>query len=260
MNFADHRAMFEGFNAFLWKPNTGRLMWMSHPAWPSMNWQAYGADYDTHGAFYGLKKACESIHVQLNLPGLRIAVINNTAKPLQDLAVQLRIFNLAGRLIADRTEKISVGANATVEGSAPPDTGPAVVFAKLELRDSHGELLSENFYWHAYQPAALRKLSEMLPVKVTLSATQRRTELSTIVTVTLLNQGEQVAVMNKISLRVASSGARVLPAYASDNYVALLPGESRRIEVEYPTKAVDGDLRVDLTGWNTQPVDAPVMR
>ena len=39
MNYASHRAMSEGFNAHLWNPNSGRLMWMSHPAWPSMEWQ-----------------------------------------------------------------------------------------------------------------------------------------------------------------------------------------------------------------------------
>jgi len=258
MNYANHRAMFEGFNANLWKPNTGRLMWMSHPAWPSMNWQAYGADYDTHGAFYGLKKACEPIHVQLNLPALKIAVINNTAKALRDLAVRVRVFSLDGKLIADSTGRISVGANTTVEGSAVPEPGEAVVFIHVELRDSKGELLSGNFYWHAGQPAAFRKLSAMPQMKVALSATQRRTGSSTIVTVTLLNQGGQVAVMNKITLRAASTGDRVLPAYASDNYVALLPGETRRIEVECPLMVAGGDLRVDLTGWNTQPLAVAV--
>ncbi|HKG13516.1 MAG TPA: glycoside hydrolase family 2 TIM barrel-domain containing protein, partial [Pyrinomonadaceae bacterium] len=59
LTYASHRAMFEGFNAHLWEPNAGRLMWMSHPAWPSMEWQMYSSDYSTHGAFFGVKKACE---------------------------------------------------------------------------------------------------------------------------------------------------------------------------------------------------------
>lgn len=260
MNYANHRAMFEGFNAYLWKPNSGRLMWMSHPAWPSMNWQAYSADYDTHGAFYGLKKACEPVHVQLNLPDLKVAVINNTVKALPNLAVRIRIFALDGRLVADRTDKVTAEANSAEEGAALPDTGADPVFVKLELRDAQGALRSENFYWQAAQPATLRKLSEMAPMKVVLSATVRRTEDSTLVTVTLSNQGGQVAVMNKVTLRHASTGDRVLPAYASDNYMPLLPGETRRLEVECPANVPPGDLQVELAGWNTLPVTAAVTK
>ena len=29
MNYVDYRAIFEGFNAHLWAPNGGRLLWMS---------------------------------------------------------------------------------------------------------------------------------------------------------------------------------------------------------------------------------------
>jgi hypothetical protein len=48
-------------------------------------------------------------------------------------------------------------------------------------------------------------------------------------------------------------GARVLPVYYDDNYVALLPGESRRLEVLCPA----GPARcaqVALRGWNAEPL------
>jgi hypothetical protein len=258
INYVNHRAMFEGFNAHLWAPNTGRLMWMSHPAWPSMNWQAYSADYDPSAAYYGLMKACEPVHIQLNLPDLKTAVINNTVDPLPNLTMRIRIFALDGRLVADRSEKVSVGGNTTAEGGALPDTGPAVVFVKLELRDPDGKLLSENFYWQAPQPDAFRQLSDLAAMNVLLSATRQSAADSTRVTVTLSNPGEQVAVMNHVTLRLASTGTRVLPAYASDNYVALLPGETRQIVFESPTIAAANDLQVELTGWNTRPATAVV--
>ena len=34
-NYVDHRAIFEGMNAHLWAPNSGRMLWMTQPAWPS---------------------------------------------------------------------------------------------------------------------------------------------------------------------------------------------------------------------------------
>jgi hypothetical protein len=198
------------------------------------------------------------VHIQLNLPDLRTAVINNTVEPLANLIVRTRVFALDGKLVADRSEKVSVGANTTAEGSALPDTGSAVVFVKLELRDARGELLSENLYWQAAHPDGFRQLSDMAPMNVLVSATRQSVKDSARVTVTLSNRGEQVAVMNKVTLRLASTGARVLPAYASDNYIGLLPGETRQIVIECPASAAAGNLQVGLTGWNTRSAKADV--
>ena len=57
MNYDTYRAVFEGLQAHLWTKNSGRLLWMTHPAWPSNHWQIYTLDYDTHAAYYGVKKA-----------------------------------------------------------------------------------------------------------------------------------------------------------------------------------------------------------
>ena len=48
------------------------------------------------------------------------------------------------------------------------------------------------------------------------------------IAVTLENAGPAVAVAAKLTLLRASDGERILPAYFSDNYVSLLPGEKRR--------------------------------
>jgi hypothetical protein len=64
--------------------------------------------------------------------------------------------------------------------------------------------------------------------------------------------------MNKLTLRNAADGTRVLPAYYADNYVSLLPGEKRSIDVEAPANAVKGPLRVGLTGWNVAAASLPV--
>jgi hypothetical protein len=49
---------------------------------------------------------------------------------------------------------------------------------------------------------------------------------------------------------VNADGSRILPAYYSDNYVSLLPGESREVEIEYPASAASGQPHVNLRGWN----------
>jgi len=56
MNYVSYRAIFEGFQAHLWTQNSGRLLWMTHPSWPSNTWQIYSSDYDTGAAYYAVKK------------------------------------------------------------------------------------------------------------------------------------------------------------------------------------------------------------
>ena len=76
LDYVGHRAIFEGFGAHLWQPNSGRMIWMTQPAWPSMEWNFLGSDYDTQSSFYGTQKACEPVHAQLNLVDDSIDLIN----------------------------------------------------------------------------------------------------------------------------------------------------------------------------------------
>jgi len=68
--------------------------------------------------------------------------------------------------------------------------------------------------------------------------------------VTLKNAGTAVALANKLTLVNAADGATILPAYYSDNYVSLLPGETREVEIEYPASATKGGAAVKLRGWS----------
>jgi hypothetical protein len=102
MNYETHRAMFEGMNAELWTKSSGRLLWMTQPAWPSTMWQIYSHDYDTHGAFYGVKKAAEPVHVQMSLTDHRLALVNNGGTAVDKAKVRARVFALDGRTLSDR--------------------------------------------------------------------------------------------------------------------------------------------------------------
>lgn len=67
LNYDSYRTIFESWNSKIWNNTSGVLLWMTHPAWPSMIWQTYSYDFESTGAFFGSKKACEPIHIQFNL-------------------------------------------------------------------------------------------------------------------------------------------------------------------------------------------------
>ena len=86
-NYVDHQAIFEGFYQHLWAPNSGRMIWMTHPAWPSTMWQMYSADYDTQASFYAIKKANAPLHVQMDLSDGTVSVVNTTLERRPSLLV-----------------------------------------------------------------------------------------------------------------------------------------------------------------------------
>ncbi|MGR6330778.1 glycoside hydrolase family 2 [Sphingomonas sp. XXL09] len=253
MNLETHKAMYEGFLGHLWTKNSGRLLWMTHPSWPSNAWQIYSSDYDTHAAYYGAKKAAEPLHVQLNLPGNELVVLNTTQQDRPGLRVVTRVLGLDGRELWTRTDSVDALANRATPLSAVPleqvfATSPAVL-VQLSLTEATGVPVSSNFYWRGRTPADYRALTTMAPATVDLKAAapvsdaaERRME------VTLRNTGSVPALAIKLTL-VDDKGERILPAYYDDNYLSLLPGESRTVAVRFPASQARAP-RVTLRGWN----------
>ncbi len=262
LNYVSHRAMFEGFNGHLWNPNSGRLMWMTHPAWPSMEWQMYSSDYGTYGAYFGIKKASEPLHVQIDLPDLETAVINNTAGGVSNLRLRARVFSLQGQEIFSREDKLSIPASSATESfklALPALAAQGVVFVKLELLNETNEVLADNFYWYAAEAAGYRKLNDLATTSVECSAVKLANKDNFArVQIDLSNNTKVIALATEVTLRRVLDKTRVLPAYASENYVSLLPGEQRRITVEVPLSAIKGEMEVALTGWNAKAVTVPV--
>jgi len=258
LNYVGHRAMFEGLNAHLWRPASGRLMWMSHPAWPSTEWQLYSSDYDTQASYFGAKKACEPIHVQLNLDDRKVVITNNTFSPIEGARVQAELVDLAGRRLAIQNRILSAPANATTEVFTLRETAAArlpVYFVKLTLAVRGGRLLSDNFYWLAKRDEDNQALNELPPV--TLIGSARRAEIAAgaRVELALRNPSRLSVLMVKATLRDAA-GARILPAFASDGYFSMLPGELRRLSIETPVAVPS--MQATLEGWNATRVSLPV--
>ncbi len=253
MNLETHKAMYEGFLGHLWTKNSGRLLWMTHPAWPSNAWQIYSWDYDTHAAYYGAKKATQPLHVQLNLPGNELVVLNTTQGDVKGLSVRTRVVGLDNRELLARTDRLDALANRATPLAAVP-LGPLfaanpVVLVKLELVDAGGMVVADNFYWRGASEASYQTLNTMGTATIEAVGAAPTTDgEDRAIAVTLSNRGQVPALNAKLTL-TDDKGTRILPAYYSDNYVALLPGETRTITVRYPA-SVTVTPRLSLRGWN----------
>jgi beta-galactosidase/beta-glucuronidase len=261
LDYVSHRAIFEGMNAHLWAPNSGRLLWMTQPAWPSNTWQILSSDYDTQSSFYAVKKACEPVHVQLDLSNYNVDVVNTTNGTLTGLIVTAKVFSLDGKLLLTHEQRLDCAADSVFTGlklEVEPLIANAMAIVKLELRNSAGQLLSDNFYWLGDNSLSYRQLTRLPMATLTTKAVSTRTGDTSHVHVELKNAGNAVALMSKLTLTNADDGTRILPAYLSDNYVSLLPGETRAIDIEYPTSAARSTPQLTLRGWNVTPATIAV--
>jgi beta-galactosidase/beta-glucuronidase len=253
MNLETHKAMYEGFLGHLWTKNSGRLLWMTHPAWPSNAWQIYSWDYDTHAAYYGAKKAVEPVHIQLNLPGNELVVLNTTQKDLRGLTARVRVVGLDNRALFSRDLPVDALSNrATPMAAVPLDrlfAADPMLLVRLSLVDAQGKAVSDNFYWRGRDEGAYRALDKLAPaaLRATLGAPAIEGE-DRVLRVMLANETAVPALNAKLTL-LDERGQRILPAYYDDNYVSLLPGERREIAIRYPA-ATTAAPQVTLRGWN----------
>ncbi|MFF3909679.1 discoidin domain-containing protein [Streptomyces sp. NPDC001848] len=258
VNFDNVRAMFEAWNANLWNDASGLMLWMSHPAWHSTVWQTYDYDFDVNGAYYGARSACEPLHVQADPLRWEVCAVNHTSRALGGATVTAQLHDLNGdRLGAPSSAEVnlapaSVARTFTVDFA---DALPDLHLLRLTLKDRGGAVLSRNTYWRHRTPAAMRRLTTLR--RVVLSATITRLSRSGSrheLTATVANRGPAVAAMVRLSL-LDGGGDRVLPTLYGDNYLWLLPGESRTVTLSWPAEALrSGRPVLHAEAFNSRPV------
>ena len=248
VNYESHRNIFEAWNSKLWKNCSGVLLWMTHPAWPSTIWQTYSWDYETHGAYYGSQKACEPLHIQMNLTDSKILAVNASLKSYTNVSVVLKVFSLEGKEIYKHAKVISVGADESVEAfkaDLPTSNLPPVYLVKLVLENSKKEMLAENSYWKTNEDTKDFTSFNQL-ANVSLSTTKLSSEKGKT-TIVLQNKTNITAIGIKLNL-LDDNNNIVLPAYFSDGYFTLLPGEKKMISVSYASDILSVKIKVD--GYN----------
>jgi len=240
LNIESMKGMYEAWNDKMWNDATGLLLWMSNPAYPSFLWQTYDYYYDTTGAYWGAKSACERQHIQWNSRTGSVKVINTTSDALRNATAEARVYDAAGREIATSAQSVTltVGASDRQEAfvlNVRGDVAAGVRFVRLRLLAADGTELSRNLYWHnCASKYDYRSLASLPEAEVTCSVTADAAKGAGCFTLTLENHSDAVAMANRIRLVNPVSGERILPAIMSDNFVTLMPRESRTITVEAP--------------------------
>ncbi len=235
-NYDGYRAMFEAQS----KNRMGMLLWMSHPAWPDFVWQTYDYYWEPTAGYFGSKKGSEPLHIQWNPLNNTVEVVNYSAGNVPELTAQVELLNSDGSKQWEKTAVLdskedSVAAPLQIEF---PATLSAVHFVRLILTRGN-EVVSDNFYWRGVESGHFQALRQLGNVTLTAETHAEKKGGTWLVTTELKNDSSVPALMVRVKAVREKSGDRILPAIYSDNYVALMPGETRALR----TEVEDADTR-----------------
>jgi exo-1,4-beta-D-glucosaminidase len=270
-NLEAMRAMYEAF-AVNRRITTGIVQWMYNSAWPKLIWQFWDYNLMPNAAFYGAKLGARNLNIIYNYGDKSVYLANLTPSEAKDMEAEITLYDLNGKVLGTKQFTSSVNSNASVKiWPVPSDPGSAkVYFLKLKLSDSQGNSVADNFYWLStkpdvpdfkkttwfYTPMAkyadftdLEKLPVVNPeVETSFSLQNGKYEAS----VKLSNKSENISFLIELTVYGEKSGKSVVPVLWDDNYVSLVPGESRVIKATFPESALKDDKpALKLKGWNT---------
>jgi exo-1,4-beta-D-glucosaminidase len=268
-NYEAIRPMFESF-AVNRPLTTGLIQWMLNSAWPETYWQLYDWYLMPNGAFYGTRAASQPLNLSFNYADQTVYAVNDSRFAGDGLTAVVRAFDLSAQEIYNQSYEIGLppaGAQPVVSFAGQQAPTP-VWFLDLRLHDGSGAEVARNFYWLSTEPDVLdyeNNLWFVTPTKefadFTALGDLPEVELEVSVsgdgpdaTVQLGNPSDSLAFF--VELRVVDAdGNSILPVLWEDNYVSILPGESRELTARFPTVDDVSGARLMVKGWNLAQVE-----
>jgi mannosylglycoprotein endo-beta-mannosidase len=208
---------------------------------------------DPNACLYGLHNGSAPLHIMYNPTDGMVMVANNTFKGYTNMMLVVKTYDMAGKenlvsqVFADVTPTttkryFSIKRELT---SAAKDNG---AFVDLEILDHNQKCISQNIYWVPNEKGEYTGLQKMPASQVQVSAKQL---VPGKIQATLTNPANApLAFFNRLSLVNAHTNQRLLPVFYSDNYVSVLPGETKTVVMDYDAAQYPDKPSVSISGWN----------
>lgn len=267
------RPMFEAFavNKF---NSTGVVQWMYNSAWPTLYWQLFDYYLMPNGAFFGTRKAASPVLPIYNYGDNGIYVNNDRLDALRGLSLEVRIYDINSNLMFINTEKVDMEPNSAKKVMNMPDLSgiSTTYFLDLKLKDTQGELIENNFYWLSTKPdipdfenttwywtpnkqhADFTAINSMPKSKVEFDYSVSIAADGLSYEVKVHNPTDKIAFFIEFMLVDKLTNEPIVPVFWADNYISLLPGESKTLSGTAKTGSssnMDG-FEITMQGFNLE--------
>ena len=260
-----HRCLWETWNLAR-NHATGVLFWYNNTPIPQLGSHAWDYDLNQEAAFFAQRNALEPLHAQYEYLSNRVSVVSDIVTDRR-LSVKAEVYDFHSQKVWEREAEITAKAESCVDAFVIPFASPDQSnnpnnlnnrtisrlphFIRLRLFESGREIAS-TFYWRsnsAYDEArreeAIGPCAGGFEELVNLPKTTVRAE-RTARSVRVTNVGDKLAFF--VRIKAMKGGKLVVPVHYSDNYLNLLPGESREVEIE----GLPADAELVVRAWNSE--------
>jgi hypothetical protein len=253
INYDQYRGLIEGFSSHMWSWYTGTIIWKTQNPWTAMRGQMYDYYLDPNACLYGLHNGSELLHAMYNPVTGMVSLINNGFEAKRDLMLAVSTIDMAGKdsLLTQlfvEAQPSSVKAFLPMKPAVDQLAKDKGVFLCLQIFDKNKNKLSENIYWLADEHGVYSGLKDMQQAKLSTTA---RKSVDGKIEVTLTNATKApLAFFNRLSLVDPATHKRILPVFYSDNYISVLPGDYKKVVLNYQPQAGQPTPLVSISGWN----------
>ncbi|WP_028296010.1 glycoside hydrolase family 2 protein [Olivibacter sitiensis] len=261
----NYRAIWEvwNYNKFAYGDRfaSGFLFWYHNSPMRQTGGRMYDWSLEPTAALYYSQNGLQPLHPQYDYLKKSVSVYNDYRKSFRNYSVTATLYNIHSEKVSEKAAVIDIPSDGLVKDALFlefPNDLSQVHFIKLALKDTDGKLVSESFYWQSkddYHGAwtmtgpAVSGFEEMNKLeKVRLNSAIRLD--GEVVTVEVKNPSKTLSFFTQLKLQ-DEKGKSIRPAFYSDNFFCLLPGESKTVTIQFTTADVPNKvIKIITDGFN----------
>ena len=250
LNYESTKAMFESFRV-RWPHTTGIIQWMLNGARPGIYWQLYDYYKQPNAAYYGVKKGNAPVQLIYDYYTQAVYAVNETLQPVKSTARMQLLTD--SKTTSDSTQiEVAPGTVVKVFDINTAQAPAAFLLLKLGNTATNEYFITgekDTYDWAnttwVHTPITKYASYAMLDKLCTTDVEMTITPTSDGYQVKVSNPTDKVAFM--VRLTAKQQGQLICPAYWSDNYLTLAPGETRTVTCKLPSITDKTDVKIEVS-------------
>jgi exo-1,4-beta-D-glucosaminidase len=196
-----------------------------------------------------------------------VFAVNETRKDADNQYAIITLLDFDSKVVLRKEINFKVRSN-TSEQILQLDSLDTGAFLDLKMYDRKGHLINQNFYWLSAKPdvfdwakttwahtplkefADFSELGSLPAAEIKSSVTLLQLADQIELKLDLKNQSDKTAFFINLTL-LDKSDNQMFPVFWDDNYISILPGESRQIRCLIPESSLKSErMSILVSGWN----------
>lgn len=225
---------------------SGFLYWYHNSAVRQVAGRMWDWSLEPTAALYAAQNACEPLHPQFDYLKNTVSVVNDYYRAFRGYRLTADVYDLDMRRIDTQSATVDLPEDGVANDVLKLDFAASktpVQFIRLRLFDERGQQVGSNFYWRSTSEykgantltgpatAGFQALETLAPTRLAASYKTSAAGGKHFIDLRLKNTGRTVAFFTQVKW-LDGDRKPVRPSFYTDNFLCLMPGESRTIRIE----------------------------